>query len=69
MHKDHATCDAIAAAGSFAITLLAKDCPKDVVNTFGYKSGRVGDKFANFEAKEDAAEENAETTEAAEDAE
>ena len=55
VHKDHATCDAIAAAGSFAITLLAKDCPKDVVNTFGYKSGRVGDKFANFEAKEDAA--------------
>ena len=56
VHKDHATCDAIAAAGSFAITLLAKDCPKDVVNAFGYKSGRVGDKFANFEAKEDAAE-------------
>lgn len=55
VNKDHATCGAIAAAGSFAITLLAKDCPKDVVNAFGYKSGRVGDKFANFEAKEDAA--------------
>lgn len=55
VHKDHDTCDAIAAAGSFAVTLLAKDCPKDVVNTFGYKSGRVGDKFADFAAKEDAA--------------
>ena len=55
VHKDHATCDAIAVAGSFAVTLLAKDCPKDVVNTFGYKSGRVGDKFAGFAAKEDAA--------------
>ena len=35
------------------MTLLGKDCPKDIVNAFGYKSGRVGDKFAAYDAKED----------------
>lgn len=54
VNKEHETCAAIEAAGSFAITLLAKDCPKEVVNAFGYKSGRVGDKFASYDAKEDA---------------
>ena len=55
VNTEHDTCSAIEAAGSFAVTLLAKDCPKEIVNAFGYKSGRVGDKFAAYEAKEDAA--------------
>ena len=53
LNKDHATCAAVQEAGSFVVTLLAKDCPKAVVNTFGYKSGRAVDKFAEYEAKED----------------
>ncbi len=53
INKDHATKDAIEAAGSFVVTLLGKDTPKELVNQFGYKSGRVGDKFAAYEVKED----------------
>ncbi len=53
VNREHATCAAIEAAGSFAVTLLGKDCPKELVNAFGYKSGRVGDKFAAYDAKED----------------
>ena len=53
VHKDHQTCGAIAAAGSFVVTLLGKDAPKELVNNFGYKSGRVGDKFAAYDVKED----------------
>ena len=55
LNKDHATTDAILASGAFSVTLLAADCPEEIVNTFGYKSGRVGDKFAGFEAKTDEA--------------
>ena len=55
LNKDHATCAAVQEAGSFAVTLLAKDCPKALVNTFGYKSGRVADKFSQYEAQADAA--------------
>jgi flavin reductase (DIM6/NTAB) family NADH-FMN oxidoreductase RutF/rubredoxin len=46
--KDNETCKAVAAAGSFCVTLLGKDCSEDVVDQFGYKSGRVGDKFAPY---------------------
>lgn len=53
INKDHATRTAVETAGSFCVTLLGKDCPKSVINTFGYKSGRVVDKFAEYEAKED----------------
>lgn len=55
LNKDHATTDAIQASGVFSVTLLGADCPEEVVNNFGYKSGRVGDKFAGFDAKEDEA--------------
>ncbi len=41
INKDNETCKAVAAAGSFAVTMLAADCPKELVNQFGYKSGRV----------------------------
>jgi len=55
LNKDHATTDAILASGVFSVTLLAADCTEEIINTFGYKSGRVGDKFAGFEAKTDEA--------------
>lgn len=55
LNKDHATTDAVLASDVFSVTLLAADCPEEVVNTFGYKSGRVGDKFTGFEAKADDA--------------
>lgn len=55
LNKDHATTDAVLASDVFSVTLLAADCPEEVVNTFGYKSGRVGDKFTGFEAKADEA--------------
>ena len=53
VNTEHDTCSAIEAAGSFAVTLLAKDCPKEIVNAFGYKSGRVTDKFAGRAAETD----------------
>lgn len=44
--KDHETGKAVQAAGSFSVTLLAADAPEELVEQFGYKSGRVVDKFA-----------------------
>ncbi|MEG2222432.1 MAG: flavin reductase [Oscillospiraceae bacterium] len=55
LNRDHETCKAVAAAGSFAVTLLASNCPRELVNQFGYKSGRVGDKFKDFAAETDGA--------------
>lgn len=55
LNKDNETCKAVAAAGSFSATLLREDCPEELVNQFGYKSGRVGDKFAGYEVKTDEA--------------
>ncbi len=54
--RDNETCKAVAAAGSFSVTLLAKDCSEDIIDQFGYKSGRIGDKFAPYgEVKTDGA--------------
>ncbi len=55
VNKDNETCKAVSAAGSFAVTMLAADCPKELVNQFGYKSGRVADKFEGQEAFTDEA--------------
>jgi flavin reductase (DIM6/NTAB) family NADH-FMN oxidoreductase RutF/rubredoxin len=48
LSRDHETARALEKAGSFCVTLLAADCPDEILNEFGYKSGRVGDKFAKF---------------------
>jgi flavin reductase (DIM6/NTAB) family NADH-FMN oxidoreductase RutF/rubredoxin len=53
LSKDHATTEAILASGVFSVTLLRDDCPESIINDFGYKSGRVGDKFAAYEPKTD----------------
>lgn len=55
LNKDNATTDAILASGVFSVTLLGTECSDEIINTFGYKSGRVGDKFNGFEAKTDEA--------------
>ena len=53
MNKNNETYKAVAASGSFSATVLSKDAPKELVNLFGYKSGRVVDKFAGYKAETD----------------
>ena len=55
VNKDHETCKAVKAAGSFSVTMLAENAPEEIVNTFGYKSGRVADKFAGRDVQVDGA--------------
>ena len=55
VNKSNETFKAIEAKGSFAATVLAKDTPKDLVNLFGYKSGRVVNKFEGFDVERDGA--------------
>ena len=54
VNKSNETFKTIETAGSFAATVLAKDTPKDLVDLFGYKSGRVTDKFAGRAAETDS---------------
>lgn len=49
VNRDNETCQTLESAGSFSYTVLAADAPADIVNLFGYKSGRVADKFAQCE--------------------
>ena len=55
VNKSNETFKAIEAKGSFAATVLTKDTPKDLVNLFGYKSGRVVNKFDGFDVERDGA--------------
>ena len=55
VNKSNETCRALDTAGTFCVTLLAADCPEEIVNQFGYKSGRVGDKFASYAVESDEA--------------
>ena len=55
VNKSNETFKAIEAKGSFAATVLSKDTPKDLVNLFGYKSGRVVNKFDGFDVERDGA--------------
>lgn len=55
VNKSNETYKAIEAKGSFSATVLAKDAPKDLVDLFGYKSGRVVNKFDGFEVETDGA--------------
>ena len=41
------------ASGSFAATVLERNTPKDLVDLFGYKSGRVVDKYEGFQVETD----------------
>lgn len=53
VNKSNETFKAIEAKGSFSATVLAKDTPKDLVDLFGYKSGRVVNKFEGFATQTD----------------
>lgn len=55
VNKSSETFKAIEAAGSFAATVLSKDAPKELINTFGYKSGRVAQKFEGLDVGVDGA--------------
>ena len=45
VNKSSETCKAIEASGTFAATVLSKETPEDLVKLFGYKSGRIAQKF------------------------
>jgi len=53
LNRDNETCKALLETRTFAVTMLGKDCAKDLVNLFGYKSSRVVDKFASYETAVD----------------
>ena len=55
VNKDHETCKAIQKAGSFSATLVGESFPKELMDLFGYKSGRIVDKFAGLDVKTDEA--------------
>ncbi len=55
LNKDHETTKAILTAGSFSITLLSAEADSEIVNIFGYKSGRAADKFEGREVFADKA--------------
>ena len=54
LNRDNETCKALLESRSFAVTLAGKDCPKELINLFGYKSSRVTDKFASYETFADS---------------
>lgn len=53
VNKSNETFKAIEATGTFAATVLAKDAPKELVDLFGYKSGRAVNKFEGKDVKTD----------------
>jgi flavin reductase (DIM6/NTAB) family NADH-FMN oxidoreductase RutF/rubredoxin len=55
VNRDNETCKAVADAGSFCVTLLDAQCPETLINQFGYKSGRVGEKFSAYDVQTDGA--------------
>lgn len=54
VNRDNATNAAVLNSGVFCVTLLGDSCPADVINTFGYKSGKVTDKFAGLAVETDS---------------
>ena len=56
-NKDHLTNEYMKDSGVFTISILSKDLPRKVLGTFGFKSGREVDKFAevNYEVGETGA--------------
>ena len=45
--KNNATCAMIAKTGQFNVSVISESVRKEVIGTFGYKSGAEVDKFAN----------------------
>ena len=38
LNRDNETCKALLETGTFAVTLAGKDCPKELINLFGYNA-------------------------------
>lgn len=53
LNKSNETYKAVHASGTFSATVLSRDTPKDLVDLFGYKSGRVVNKFDGFTVERD----------------
>ena len=49
VNKSNETYKAIEASGYFSAIVLAKDTPKELLDLFGYKSGRIVSKFEGYE--------------------
>ncbi len=47
--KDNFSSDIIDKSGKFSVSILHTEAPKDVIGTFGYKSGKDFEKFENVE--------------------
>lgn len=48
-NKDNLTCEMIEESGRFSISILKQDASKNILGTFGYKSGKDIDKFTAAE--------------------
>lgn len=55
LNKSNETYKAVEAAGSFVATVLSKETPKELIDLFGYKSGRAVNKFEGYEVSVDGA--------------
>ena len=55
LNKYTVTEAAVEQTGAFCATVAAADCPEAIIKLFGYKSGRVTDKFAEYDTKTDEA--------------
>lgn len=55
LNKYNVTEAAVEQTGAFCATVAAADCPEAIIKLFGYKSGRVTDKFAEYDTKTDEA--------------
>ena len=53
LNKSNETYKAVEACGSFAATVLDRETPKELIDLFGYKSGRVADKFSGYDVGTD----------------
>lgn len=47
-NKDNFSAELIRGSGLFSVSILEKDCNKELLGTFGYKSGRDTDKFSSW---------------------
>ena len=54
LNRDNRTCDALLKKGSLAVSMVGQDADKELLNTFGYKSSRIVDKFAGLAVQQDA---------------
>ena len=55
LNKYNVTEAAVEQTGAFCATVAAADCPEAIIKLFGYKSGRVTDKSAEYDTKTDEA--------------